>query len=75
LEALLDSHADSLTAPAVLWVAYPKGNVIDLNRDSLWPLLGRYGLPPITQVAIDDVWSALRFRSLKPGEPPFNPGS
>jgi hypothetical protein len=29
---------------------------------------------PITQVAVDDVWSALRFRPLKEGEPPFTGG-
>lgn len=58
----------------VPWVAYPKGNRTDLNRDSLWPILAAQGLRPITQVAIDDVWSALRFRRLKPGEPPFTGG-
>jgi hypothetical protein len=59
----------------VLWVAYPKGNRTDLNRDSLWPVLAVHGLRPITQIAVDDVWSALRFRPLKPGEPPFTGGA
>jgi hypothetical protein len=58
----------------VLWVVYPKDNRTDLNRDSLWPILAAHGLRPITQVAVDDVWSALRFRPLKPGEPPFSGG-
>lgn len=43
----------------------------DLNRDTLWPVLGEYGMRPVSQVAVDEVWSALRFRPLKPGEPPF----
>ena len=52
----------------------PKGNRTDINRDSLWPILGELGLRPVTQVAIDQVWSALRFRPLKPGEAPFTGG-
>jgi hypothetical protein len=58
----------------VFWVAYPKANRADLNRDTLWPVLGEYGMRPISQVAVDEVWSALRFRPLKPGEPPFTGG-
>jgi hypothetical protein len=65
---------DHLAAPSILWVAYPKGNRADINRDTLWPILGEYGLRPVSQVAIDDTWSALRFRPLEPGEEPFNPG-
>ena len=61
----------SLAGVSVLWVAYPKGGRADINRDSLWPLLAGHGLRPITQVAIDDTWSALRFRALRPDEPPF----
>jgi hypothetical protein len=48
-----------------LWLAYPKktGRIrTDISRDAGWePLLTR-GLLPVTQVAIDDTWSALRFR-------------
>jgi hypothetical protein len=29
---------------------------------------------PISQVAVDEVWSALRFRPLKEGEAPFTGG-
>jgi hypothetical protein len=72
--AVLDAHKEELTAPATVWVAYPKGNRTDINRDTLWPILGEYGLRPISQVAVDDVWSALRFRPLKPGEEAFKGG-
>ncbi len=58
----------------VLWVAYPKGNRADINRDSLWRLVAPFGLRPITQVAIDETWSALRFRPVRPDEPPFGGG-
>ena len=74
LRQVLTAHGDRLARPEVLWVAYPKGNRTDLNRDSLWPILGEHGLRPISQVAVDDVWSALRFRPLKEGEPPFTGG-
>lgn len=68
LRASLARHRQQLAAPKNLWVVYPKKNRADINRDSLWPILGEYGLRPITQVAVDDVWSALRFRALAPGE-------
>lgn len=29
---------------------------------------------PVSQVAVDEVWSAPRFRPLKPDEPPFTGG-
>ena len=76
LRSLLDSHADALASPAYVWIAYPKGGRADINRDTLWPIVAEAtGMRPITQVALDDTWSALRFRPLKPGEPPFEAGS
>ncbi len=74
LRAILAAHADHLSAPGTLWVAYPKGNRSDINRDSVWPMLAEHGMRPIAQVALDDVWSALRFRPSKEGEPPFTGG-
>ena len=74
LRRLVAAHADELGAPEVLWVAYPKGNRSDVNRDSLWPILAEHGLRPIAQVALDDVWSAMRFRPLEPGEETFTGG-
>jgi hypothetical protein len=74
LRDLLAAHQERLARPEVLWVAYPKGNRTDLNRDSLWPILGEHGMRPVTQVSIDQVWSALRFRPLKEGEAQFTGG-
>jgi hypothetical protein len=47
-----------------LWVAYPKAGQLgtDLNRDSLARVLQAAGLEPVAQIAVDDVWSALRFK-------------
>ncbi|MFH5821489.1 DUF3052 domain-containing protein [Georgenia sp. AZ-5] len=66
--ALLETHRPHLGTPPVLWVAYPKGNKADINRDTLWPMLTEYGLRPTTQVSVDEEWSALRFRALREGE-------
>lgn len=46
------------------WIAYPKAGKLgtDLNRDSLSRALAGQGVQPVRQVAIDEVWSALRFR-------------
>jgi hypothetical protein len=49
----------------VLWISYPKGSSkvkTDLNRDSMWELLADIGWRPVTQISIDDTWSAMRFR-------------
>lgn len=55
----------SVTYDGLLWVCYPKqtGKIkSDLNRDSLWKLMEPTGLSPVMQIAIDETWSALRFR-------------
>ena len=74
LRETLADHAGHLTAPRTFWVAYPKAGRSDINRDSVWPIVGEHGLRPNGQVAIDDVWSALRFRPLAEGEAPFTGG-
>jgi hypothetical protein len=68
LRAILAAHKDDLARPQTFWVAYPKANRTDINRDSLWPILAEYAMRPIGQVAVDEVWSALRFRPLREGE-------
>jgi hypothetical protein len=49
----------------LLWIAYPKGGSgiqTDLNRDRLWHALEPTGWRPVRQVALDEVWSAMRLR-------------
>lgn len=59
-----DPFVEAARRDALAWIAYPKAGQLntDLNRDSLWKLLEDRGIRPVRQVAIDDVWSALRFR-------------
>lgn len=49
---------------ALAWIAYPKSGHLgaDLNRDSLAELVTGKGVRPVRQIAVDAVWSALRFR-------------
>lgn len=51
---------------AVVWVAYPKGSskryATELSRDCGWKPLGALGYEPVRIVALDEDWSALRFR-------------
>ncbi|MDD4991354.1 MAG: hypothetical protein PHR83_03885 [Paludibacter sp.] len=58
--------APALKGDAIFWLVYPKGTSkkykCDFNRDTSWDLLAPFSLLPVRQVAIDDDWSALRFR-------------
>jgi hypothetical protein len=74
LRSILAAKRDQLTSPELFWVAYPKANRANINRDTLWPILSEYSMRPISQVAVDEVWSAMRFRALKDGEAPFTSG-
>jgi len=46
------------------WIAYPKAGQLgtDLNRDILWKHLQKHGIQGVRQIALDSVWSAMRFR-------------
>ena len=58
-----------LEGDAVLWFAYPKGTSkkyrCEFNRDTGWKSLGSYNIEPVRQVAVDEDWSALRFRKVE----------
>jgi len=69
----IDSTAlDAVAAPAIAaaredrlaWIAHPKAGKLDtdLNRSVLARLAQERGAQPVRQVAIDDTWSAMRFR-------------
>jgi hypothetical protein len=51
---------------AIVWFAYPKGTSkrykCEFNRDTGWAAVGAAGFEPVRMVAIDEDWSALRFR-------------
>jgi hypothetical protein len=55
-------------ADRLAWVAYPKAGKLgtDLNRDILWKHVRQHGIDGVRQVAINEIWSAMRFRPGKP---------
>lgn len=58
--------AEAAKADRLTWIAYPKAGQLgtDLNRDLLWKQLEKHGVRPVRQIALDEIWSALRFRAL-----------
>jgi hypothetical protein len=69
LDAASRKLVASCTGDATLWMVYPKGTSrkyrCEFNRDSGWPILGAAGFEPVRMVAIDEDWSALRFRRVE----------
>jgi hypothetical protein len=64
-ERLSPAALRAVKPDGLLWICYPKksaGVESDLDRDVFWTLLEPAGLRPVAQVAVDEVWSALRFR-------------
>jgi hypothetical protein len=68
VDAFAHSIGPKLKGDAICWLAYPKRSSkkysSDINRDKGWDALGEYQLEPVRQVAIDEDWSALRFRKV-----------
>jgi hypothetical protein len=54
---------------AVVWFAYPKGTSkkykSEINRDTGWGELGKAGYECVRLVAIDEDWTAARFRRVE----------
>jgi hypothetical protein len=69
-----DSRQLRQDAPAVLsaapdtakiWIAYRKGGVSDLGRDTLMTAFVELGWHGVSLVSLDATWSAARFRRLE----------
>ena len=69
LDNLAEMVVSKVSGDALLWFAYPKGTSTkykcDFNRDSGWDILRKSGFDTVRQVAIDEDWSALRFRRVE----------
>jgi hypothetical protein len=72
-QAQLDKSSKTLAAAAegdaILWFVYPKGTSkryrCEFNRDSGWGVIRKAGFESVRMVAVDEDWSALRFRRLE----------
>lgn len=66
VERLAPLVAKRAKGDAIVWFAYPKSTSkkysCDFNRDTGWASLKKLGFDTVRAVAIDEDWTALRFR-------------
>ena len=66
VNALAPAIARKAEGDAIVWFAYPKGSSkkykSQIDRDNGWNMLDHEGFGPLRMVAIDEDWSAIRFR-------------
>ena len=66
VDALAPKIAKRALGDAIVWFAYPKGSskkfACDFNRDTGWSELEALGFETVRAIAIDEDWTALRFR-------------
>lgn len=62
LTTLAPRICTALGPDGIVWIAYPKGRALgtDLTRDVIHEIAPAWGLRTVAQVAIDEVWSAMR---------------
>lgn len=57
---------NALNEDGILWFCYPKGSSkkykSDINRNKTWDIFSPYEFEPVSQVSIDEDWSAVRFK-------------
>lgn len=61
---ILDDVIPALAVNANFWIAYPKVAskiASDLTRDTNWACIEDHGLDALTEVTLDNVWTAIRF--------------
>jgi hypothetical protein len=67
VEKLAPKAIKAVKPDGMLWMAYAKGTSkvkTDVNRDKLWEMMKPSGWQPIRMIALDDVWSLMRFKPL-----------
>jgi hypothetical protein len=66
VDTLAPAIARKAEGDAIVWFAYPKGTSkkykSQIDRDHGWNALGREGFESVRMVAIDEDWSAKRYR-------------
>jgi hypothetical protein len=69
LDTLAAAIAERAQGDAVVWFAYPKATSkrykSEIHRDTGWQALGEAGFEPVRAIAIDEDWTALRFRRVE----------
>jgi hypothetical protein len=66
LQAQLPTRKPLVNEGGLLWVTYPKGTAkkfkADIHRDTIHACGKALGLEGVALIAIDDDWSAMRFK-------------
>jgi hypothetical protein len=66
VDVLAPKIAARAKGDAAVWFAYPKGTSkkykCDFNRDTGWAVLKAAGFDTVRSIAVDEDWTALRFR-------------
>ncbi len=71
VDALARRGMEAVVRGGVLWLSYPKGGgkggsiegvPVDINRDKGWDVVTAAGWGPVASAALDEQWTALRFR-------------
>lgn len=67
VDATCGPTVEAARADRIAWIAYPKAGQLgtDINRDILYKHLAKEKVQGVRQIALDEVWSAMRFRPAK----------
>jgi len=65
-EKSLINWIGNISDDPLVWLCYPKKSSkkykSELSRETMWDILGSYNMEPVRQIAIDEDWSAIRYR-------------
>lgn len=68
IREVIEKLMGKVNKDSLVWLCYPKKSSknykSDITRDNGWEIMGAYSYEPVRQIAIDDDWSALRFRPI-----------
>jgi hypothetical protein len=68
LNSTLPDLLKKVSMGAIIWIAYPKLTsklATDLSRNLIHALAANSGLDAVSQIAIDDDWSAMRIKRIR----------
>ena len=72
VDNLASTGLGALQPGGLLWLCYPKKTskvATDITRDTGWDSLTQANMRPVSQISIDETWSALRFRPVDDVKP------
>ena len=72
VDNLAPTGLGALQPGGLLWFPYPKKTskiATDISRDTGWDRLAKAKMRPVSQISIDETWSALRFRPVDDVKP------